>query len=192
MLKKYFKSLLAIILIATLGGFFLLYFQYQEKHPSTDNAYIQAHIVYMASQIDATAQKVLIKDHQQQQSQSEIEQVYQGLNERIQSTAILSNSEATALYEIQKLPYRRARDLYQARLEALQKKGTSVYFGTNDLGDKQTLLKPFIQEGLKRPLFKIIINQKDNKIDSFIATISYLVIVRQKVVFHMNAASDLV
>ncbi|MBT5954683.1 HAMP domain-containing protein [bacterium] len=114
----------------------------------------------------------LIKDHQKQQSLSEIEQVYQGLNERIQSTAILSNSEATALYEIQKLPYRRARDLYKERLAALQKKGTSVYFGANDLGAKQTLLKPFIQEGLKKPLFKIIINQKDNKIDSFIATIS--------------------
>ena len=65
MLKKYFKSLLAITLLAILGGFGLLYFQYQQKHPSTDNAYIQAHIVYMAPQIDATAQKVLIKDHQQ-------------------------------------------------------------------------------------------------------------------------------
>lgn len=64
MIKKFINSIIALCVIALLSAFAVWYFHYQNIHPSTDNAYVQAHTVSIAPQINATVQTVLIKNNE--------------------------------------------------------------------------------------------------------------------------------
>ncbi len=58
------KPLIAIILCLILAVIGVFYYRYQAYHPSTDDAYIQAHVIHIAPQIEGSVKKVLIKNHQ--------------------------------------------------------------------------------------------------------------------------------
>lgn len=44
---------------------FYLYFKYESYYPSTDDAYVQAHIVNMAAQVSGPVAQIFVHDHQQ-------------------------------------------------------------------------------------------------------------------------------
>ncbi|HAG62009.1 MAG: hypothetical protein CMF55_02510 [Legionellales bacterium] len=62
--KLTLKPLIAIILCLALGTIGVFYYRYQAYHPSTDDAYIQAHVIHIAPQVDGRVKRVLIKNHQ--------------------------------------------------------------------------------------------------------------------------------
>lgn len=64
MIKKFINSIIALCVIGLLSVLAVFYFHYQNIHPSTDNAYVQAHIVSVAPQINATVETVLINNNQ--------------------------------------------------------------------------------------------------------------------------------
>ncbi|ODN42401.1 HlyD family secretion protein [Piscirickettsia litoralis] len=59
-MKKLITTVIAIIAILAAGA----YWYYSRLHPSTDDAYVKAHIVNVASQVSGRADRVLIKNHQ--------------------------------------------------------------------------------------------------------------------------------
>lgn len=64
MAKKLLKiSTLCIILALIVGGI-LWYFNHEKLYPSTDDAYLQGHIVNISSQINGKVNKILVKNHQ--------------------------------------------------------------------------------------------------------------------------------
>ena len=64
MQKFTLKPLIAVFLCLVLGTIGVFYYRYQAYHPSTNDAYIQAHIIHIAPQIDGRVKRVLIKNHQ--------------------------------------------------------------------------------------------------------------------------------
>ena len=62
--KLTLKPLIAIVLCLALGTIGVFYYRYQAYHPSTDDAYIQAHVIHIAPQVDGRVKRVLIKNHQ--------------------------------------------------------------------------------------------------------------------------------
>jgi len=64
MFKKFINIIIFIIVLLALSTAGWIYFRYQNLHPSTDNAYIQANTTSIAPQINATVDKVLIKENQ--------------------------------------------------------------------------------------------------------------------------------
>ncbi len=61
---KIIKIFIPVVIIAILlvGGYF--YWQHQKFYPSTDDAYVQAHIVNIAPRIDGKIEAVYVQDHQ--------------------------------------------------------------------------------------------------------------------------------
>lgn len=64
MVKKIVKFSLLILFLAAIlvTGYF--YFQHKSLYPSTDDAYIQAHVVYIAPRVDGQVSRVYIQNHQ--------------------------------------------------------------------------------------------------------------------------------
>ncbi|ALA24280.1 MFP transporter [Piscirickettsia salmonis] len=60
-MRKLIVALIIIAVVIAAGG----YWHYNRLHPSTDDAYVKAHIVNIASQVSGRANQVLIKNHQQ-------------------------------------------------------------------------------------------------------------------------------
>ncbi len=63
-MKKVTKSIVSIIVVAALGAGGYLYWQHQKLFPSTDDAYIQAHVVNIAPQINGEISSVSVKDQE--------------------------------------------------------------------------------------------------------------------------------
>jgi membrane fusion protein (multidrug efflux system) len=61
---KSLKIFLWIIVLAVLLMGVMAYWQYQMKHPSTDDAYVQAHVVNIAPQINGPIQAIYITNQQ--------------------------------------------------------------------------------------------------------------------------------
>jgi len=61
---KVLRWLLAVLLIAGTAVAFVRYWQYRTLHPSTDDAYVQAHIVRVSSRVTAPAKIVHVVDNQ--------------------------------------------------------------------------------------------------------------------------------
>jgi membrane fusion protein, multidrug efflux system len=63
--KKHWKKALALSalgLVMVLGSVF--YYQYSQKHPSSDDAYVNAHVIYLAPQVDGTVLSVAVENNQ--------------------------------------------------------------------------------------------------------------------------------
>ena len=63
-MRKLIKPLAIIFalgLIASLGVWYMLH---NERYPSTDDAYVQAHVVYIAARVNGKVNRVLVKDNQ--------------------------------------------------------------------------------------------------------------------------------
>ncbi len=61
--KKITWLLLAVVLIVILIGI-LWYLQHEKKYPSTDDAYVQAHIVNIAPQVSGPVTQTFVSNHQ--------------------------------------------------------------------------------------------------------------------------------
>lgn len=61
---KVLRWLLAVLLIAGTAFAFFRYWQFRTLHPSTDDAYVQAHIVRVSSRVTAPAKSVHVVDNQ--------------------------------------------------------------------------------------------------------------------------------
>lgn len=63
-MSKFFKIFIpmAIIAILLVGGYF--YWQHQKFYPSTDDAYIQAHVVNITPRVDGKIETVFVQNHQ--------------------------------------------------------------------------------------------------------------------------------
>lgn len=63
-MKKFIKIFIPICVIALLlvGGYF--YWQHQKFYPSTDDAYIQAHVINIAPRVNGKVEAVYVQDHQ--------------------------------------------------------------------------------------------------------------------------------
>lgn len=127
--KKSHKALtwliLTIIFVAVIAGV-IWYFQNSRLYPSTDDSYVQAHVVNIAPQVSGLVNHIYIKNHQQ---------VKQG----------------QMLFSIDPDPYRYALQKAQAELKLAQQQGARIFplIATNKEpradGDK---IKAQIQEGL--------------------------------------------
>ena len=56
--------LLAALAVIALGLGLSYYFYYQAQHPSTDNAYVQAHLIHINSQVSGEVDTVAVSNHQ--------------------------------------------------------------------------------------------------------------------------------
>ena len=56
-------SVWVIILIAIIAGF-LMYWHHSELYPSTDDAYIQAHVVNIAPQVSGPVSQIFAENYQ--------------------------------------------------------------------------------------------------------------------------------
>ena len=61
---KFLRWLLAVLLIAGSAAGFFRYWQYRTLHPSTDDAYVQAHIARISSRVTAPARDIHVVDNQ--------------------------------------------------------------------------------------------------------------------------------
>lgn len=61
---KVLRWLFAVLLIAGTATAFVRYWQYRTLHPSTDDAYVQAHVVRISSRVTAPAKTVHVVDNQ--------------------------------------------------------------------------------------------------------------------------------
>ncbi|MGE3774091.1 MAG: HlyD family secretion protein [Gammaproteobacteria bacterium] len=61
---KVLRWLLAVLLIAGTAVGFVRYWQFRTLHPSTDDAYVQAHIVRVSSRVTAPAKTIHVVDNQ--------------------------------------------------------------------------------------------------------------------------------
>ncbi len=64
MMPKILKTLIASVLILILILSTLWFFQHRKLYPSTDDAYVQGHIVNVATQVSGLVKTVKIKNHQ--------------------------------------------------------------------------------------------------------------------------------
>ena len=62
--KLTYKPLIALLICLVLGTMGYFYYHYKAYHPSTNDAYVQAHVIHIAPQIDGSVKQVLIKNHQ--------------------------------------------------------------------------------------------------------------------------------
>ncbi len=58
------KILLAGLLTLAIGGATWGYIDYQERYPTTDDAYVQAHVVHIAAEVPGRVSAVYVTDHQ--------------------------------------------------------------------------------------------------------------------------------
>jgi len=63
-LLKLVRWVLAVLLSVGAAGAFFLYWEYRTLHPSTDDAYVQAHIVRVSSRVTSPATAVHVVDNQ--------------------------------------------------------------------------------------------------------------------------------
>lgn len=63
-MKPFFKFMLLICCTLLILGGIVLYIRHQEQYPSTDDAYVNAHIVNISSQINGKVAKTFVHDHQ--------------------------------------------------------------------------------------------------------------------------------
>jgi membrane fusion protein (multidrug efflux system) len=61
---KLVRWLLTVLLTLGAGGAFFLYWQHRTLHPSTDDAYVQAHIVRISARVTAPAKTIHVVDNQ--------------------------------------------------------------------------------------------------------------------------------
>ena len=64
MAKRIFKLLLSLIILAVIGYSGYRYWLYQQQYPSTDDAYIQSHVVQIAPRISGSIDQVNTSNHQ--------------------------------------------------------------------------------------------------------------------------------
>jgi len=66
-MKKLFRYILLVIIILVLvvGGY--LYYQHKKIYPSTNDSYVQAHVVYIATRVSGKVSDIYIKNHQRVQ-----------------------------------------------------------------------------------------------------------------------------
>ncbi len=64
MIKKFVKVILPLFIIAILsiGGYF--YWQHQNRYPSTDDAYIQADVINVASRVSGTVSEIDVRNEE--------------------------------------------------------------------------------------------------------------------------------
>ena len=60
---KFVRALLWIIVIAVIAGAVAVYIKHNAEFPSTDDAYVKAHIVQIAPQIDGKVAQIYTQDH---------------------------------------------------------------------------------------------------------------------------------
>lgn len=63
-MTRFFKLLVMLIILAGAGFMGYRYWQHQQQFPSTDDAYIQAHVVNIAAQTNGHVKQTFVKEHQ--------------------------------------------------------------------------------------------------------------------------------
>lgn len=64
MTKKIINSLILLIILAALSIGFFYYLKHQRLYPNTDDAYVQANVVYIAPQVNGKIAAIYVKNHQ--------------------------------------------------------------------------------------------------------------------------------
>jgi membrane fusion protein (multidrug efflux system) len=70
LLKQLFSSrraniMMILVVLLSFTGFGIYYYRYSELHPSTEDAYVQANVVHIASQVSGPIKEVKVSNHQQ-------------------------------------------------------------------------------------------------------------------------------
>ncbi len=60
---KFIRALLWLVVVAVIAGAVAIYINHIKEFPSTDDAYVKAHIVQIAPQINGTVDKIYTQDH---------------------------------------------------------------------------------------------------------------------------------
>jgi len=64
MFKKAIKILVSVVIVVAIAGGAYYYYQYQKQFPSTTDAYVQAHTIYIAPRVSGQIKQVYVEDHQ--------------------------------------------------------------------------------------------------------------------------------
>lgn len=106
MMKRALSIILPIIAIAILAVAGTWYFHHKELYPSTDDAYVQAHIINIAPRVNG-----------------KVDQVYVSENQKV--------SQGQLLFTIDKTPYQIAVDEAEAKLEQIRYQVQAAQMGVD-------------------------------------------------------------
>ena len=147
-----YSALITTLLILFIAGY--AYWQHEKRYPSTDDAYIQAHTIDIASQVNGKVQRVFVKNQQQvaknellftidpkpyeialQQAQANLENTKQQI--KAEQNAVKAARAALAQNQAQLLDTQKNHD----RIMILLKKGFYAKSGADDAARELTVAK---------------------------------------------------